>query len=91
MLKSSMTITIAELHSLRCRFAELHSLRCETHVSRTIAEQQRAPSLSAARCVRMNLPQSCHHGKKYMSLSFPLQHRSALLSFACFIYNAVSV
>ena len=43
------TLIIAELHSLRCRFAELHSLRCETHVSRTIAEQQRAPSLSAAR------------------------------------------
>ena len=41
---------------LHRRFAELHSLRCETHVSRIIAEQQRAPSLSAARCVRMNLP-----------------------------------
>ena len=34
---------------LHHRFAELHSLRCETHVSRTIAEHQRAPSLSAAR------------------------------------------
>ena len=36
-LKSSMTLTIAELHSLRCRLAELHSLICETHVFQTIA------------------------------------------------------
>ena len=68
-LKSSMTLTIAELHSLRCRFAELHSLRCETHVSQTITEQPRAPSLSAVWCVRMNLSQSCHHGEQiYIAL-----------------------
>ena len=34
---------------LHRRFAELHSLRCETHVSQTVAEHQRATSLSAAR------------------------------------------
>ena len=34
--------------TLHCRFAELHSLHCETHASRTIAEQLRVLSLSAA-------------------------------------------
>ena len=70
---------------LHRRFAELHSLRCGMQMSRTIAEQQRAPSLSAARCVRMNLPQSCHDGKNNTSLSFPLQ-TSLCVAFVRLLY-----